>query len=530
MKTCYYELLEVSASATDSDLKRAYRKKALQLHPDKNPDDVEGATQRFALVRAAYEVLSDPQERSWYDSHKNLILRDDDDYGAYDEEAPSIPSISVDEILRYFNPSFYTVVDDSLSGFYNVAGRLFERLAAEEIQHARSQGLHEYELFKDDAPNANVIDSSMLKFPRFGTSSSDYVTEVRGFYNEWGSFQTTKAFAWKDGYRYSSAPDRRTKRLMEKENKKMRDAARKEYNETVRNFVQFIRKRDPRVKAGITEYEKQRKKKHQEELYKQAKEQRQKELQDMAKSKFSVQEWQKLDLDELEEVERLLEAEFRSSSDSEFDEYNAPESDEYYDCVVCNKQFKTKRQFEVHELSNKHKKAVKRLKWSMRKEGIELGLDKMEGESDEFATANEEDGEYGDEEVIEDEKEEERKRDFGHDEDKTDSQNTEMITSVSPVLEVDDEVDSDLDAELARLTLKLNTGTAISDNDDDWDNKPKKKKRAKKTPTGSSPKPGVEVCTVCNEGFPSRNKLFQHVNSTGHALAPKKKGKKKREG
>lgn len=64
MKTCYYELLEVESSATDQELKKAYRKRALQLHPDKNPDDIEAATQRFALVRSAYEVLSDPQERS----------------------------------------------------------------------------------------------------------------------------------------------------------------------------------------------------------------------------------------------------------------------------------------------------------------------------------------------------------------------------------------------------------------------------------------------------------------------------------
>ena len=54
MKTCYYELLQVESTATDLELKKAYRKKALQLHPDKNPDDIEGATARFALVRAAY--------------------------------------------------------------------------------------------------------------------------------------------------------------------------------------------------------------------------------------------------------------------------------------------------------------------------------------------------------------------------------------------------------------------------------------------------------------------------------------------
>ena len=518
MKTGYYELLEVSETATDADLKRAYRKKALQLHPDKNPDDIEGATQRFALVRAAYEVLSDPQERSWYDSHKNQILRDDDDYGTEDEAIPSIPSISVEELMRYFNPALYTIIDDSLSGFYNVTERLFERLAAEEIRHARLQGLKEYELFKDDAPNVNVIDSSMLKFPRFGNSASDYTTQVRRFYTEWSSFQTVKSFAWKDSYRYSSAPDRRTKRLMEKENKKIRDSARKEYNETVRSYVQFIKKRDPRVKSGISEFEKQRKKKHQEELERQVKEQRNRELREMAKAKFDVQDWQKLDLDELEEVERILEEDFRSSSDSEFDEFAPPEDDDYYVCVVCNKQFKTKRQFEMHELSNKHKKAVKRLKWSMRKEGIELGIDKMDGEtsqeSDEFTTASE------------DEEKEDEKEDL---KEAGDLKEFDSVDNNKPDYEVDNEVDSDIDTDLAKLAQSVENGLKVNfDSDDDWGTKPKKKKKEKKITTQTSSNSSLEVCTVCNESFPSRNKLFQHVNSTGHALAPPKRKKNKK--
>lgn len=42
---------------------------------DKNPDNVEEATAEFRLVQQAYEVLSDPQERAWYDKHREAILR-----------------------------------------------------------------------------------------------------------------------------------------------------------------------------------------------------------------------------------------------------------------------------------------------------------------------------------------------------------------------------------------------------------------------------------------------------------------------
>lgn len=57
MKTDYYELLGVSESATSVELKKAYRKKALLLHPDKNPDDIEHTTRLFNEVRVAYETL-----------------------------------------------------------------------------------------------------------------------------------------------------------------------------------------------------------------------------------------------------------------------------------------------------------------------------------------------------------------------------------------------------------------------------------------------------------------------------------------
>ena len=66
MKKDFYEILGITKSASEAEIKKAYRKKALEFHPDKNPGDKQ-AEEKFKEAAEAYEILSDPQKKAKYD-------------------------------------------------------------------------------------------------------------------------------------------------------------------------------------------------------------------------------------------------------------------------------------------------------------------------------------------------------------------------------------------------------------------------------------------------------------------------------
>ncbi len=66
-KQCYYDALGVPKTASDEDIKKAYRKRALEVHPDKAPPGERArATVMFQELQEAYQTLSDKNERAWY--------------------------------------------------------------------------------------------------------------------------------------------------------------------------------------------------------------------------------------------------------------------------------------------------------------------------------------------------------------------------------------------------------------------------------------------------------------------------------
>ncbi|WFD25811.1 hypothetical protein MNAN1_000777 [Malassezia nana] len=383
----YYELLEVEQTDTVDAIRRSYRRLALRLHPDKNPGREEEANKKFIKLQEAYEVLSDEQERAWYDQNRERLihgLEEEDDQDDVDAKfqffrtggvAPKASTmaagIGTSHLLRFYAPSLAKDFTDSATSFYGTYRRLFERLAEEDMVAAPYPGeAHTGDLaasWRDDQRN----------YPSFGHPMTDYTSgtePVRVFYQFWTQFSSRKSFAWKDQYDVRDAPDRRVKRVMEKENKRARDAARREYNDAIRGLALFIRRRDPRYKAFQAQQKAEANLESQAEReeWRRAVAAKRQEQKRAEAASFHAQSWQVVDepSDEWDDFGsgEELDAPADYESDDAADDPDAP----LWDCVACNKRFQSEAAWSNHERSKKHKKEVQRLRRDMLEDDLAL--------------------------------------------------------------------------------------------------------------------------------------------------------------
>lgn len=378
----YYELLEVEQNDSADVIRRAYRRLALQLHPDKNPGREEEAKKKFIRLQEAYDVLIDDHERAWYDNNRERLMygaeeeEEDDDvdakcrYFKSGGEAPKAtsmaPGIGVPHLLRFHSPSITKDTSNSNTSFYGTFRRLFERLADEDRIAAPYPGEDR------TADMADPWREDAAMYPSFGNPDTPYMPSsdtnelccVRAFYQFWTQFSSRKSFAWKDLHDTRQAKDRRLKRILEKENKRARDTARREYNEAIHGLVTFIRRRDPRVKAYHAQQQSNTASKPNDEWRRTEALRIQNEKLAQAAS-FQAQSWQITS--EPEDVDLVDDFGSGSSMNDEFSD-DGP----IWDCVACNKRFLSEAAWSNHERSKKHKKEVERLKREMQEEDLEL--------------------------------------------------------------------------------------------------------------------------------------------------------------
>uniref|UniRef100_UPI0037E82C32 dnaJ homolog subfamily C member 21 isoform X1 n=1 Tax=Semicossyphus pulcher TaxID=241346 RepID=UPI0037E82C32 len=516
---CHYEVLGVKRDAGDDDLKKSYRKLALKWHPDKNLDNAEDAAEHFKLIQAAYDVLSDPQERAWYDNHREALLKGGVS-GDYEDD-------SID-LLQYFTVTCYSGFGDDEKGFYAVYRNLFESIVKEEMEHGKVDDEEEEE-----------------EFPPFGDSQSDYDTVVHVFYGYWQSFCTRKNFAWKEEYDTRQASNRWEKRAMEKDNKKTREKARKERNELVRQLVAFVRKRDRRVQAHRKLVEEQN-----AEKSKKVEEMRRQQRLNQAKlaEEYKEQSWAAMsELEkELQQMEAQYGEEFGDASESEDEEMDTetreknseeggdaeqPDGDEltidYYDdlyCPACDKSFKSDKAMKNHEKSKKHREMVALLRQQLEEEDDALGLNQngKEGREDEDEQEEEEE---------EEEEEEDKPRQKLSKKQKRKKKQQKVVQQTAPEQVEEEKPKPTTCEEDATETSADPTEPEKQEDLPPSEVKSSGKTKAKKgggkdkqknvkSNTGGEQLPEMEInlrCVTCDNEFPTRNKLFDHLKTSGHA-------------
>ncbi|KAJ2720349.1 hypothetical protein GGI07_004645 [Coemansia sp. Benny D115] len=559
-RTCYYELLEVERSATEADLKRAYRKKALIWHPDKNHGNIEEATRIFAEIKEAYETLNDPQERAWYDNHRDQILRGND-VVVDGEQGPStnMSYMSTEALMKFFSVSSFRGFDDTPSGFYTVYRDLFARLRDEELDVYDPETEYQMDYLQNldfgdsfthfDEDEAHARGPGAKKGSKKGGSGSG--ATLKDFYNFWTTFTTRKSFGWFDRFKLADAENRQIRRLMEKENKVARDKARREFVETVQKLASWLKKRDPRFKQ-YTESNRKASEERERQRQKAMAEKRAIAAEEV--NNYVRQTWEEVDytqfLDEHEDLSDIAQMVSDDNSDgidesSEEADVLDPENDLV--CFTCDKIFKTAAQKSNHEKSKKHLKAVSDIRREMIREERRMAKEaKTRAQSQATAQDSADENASSDQDFV-DAQESLESLSLSHPTEPTElmepmeprkkskKQKNKRRQQLNPVLDLSD-TDKEEDSEVSRPAgsehlsdAKDSSGVSTADGDSlkepdepaqQRQRVSKKELRRERQKIKAEKAGDIELtCNVCNKQFDSRNHLFTHIKDTGHALA-----------
>lgn len=113
MKKDFYEILGIEKGATAEQIKKAYRKKAIEYHPDKNPGD-KAAEENFKAAAEAYEVLSDPDKKARYDQYGHAAFDGAGGFGG--------GGMNMDDIFSQFGDIFGSAFGGGFSGGFGGFG------------------------------------------------------------------------------------------------------------------------------------------------------------------------------------------------------------------------------------------------------------------------------------------------------------------------------------------------------------------------------------------------------------------------
>jgi molecular chaperone DnaJ len=118
-KVDYYETLGIEKSASEDDIKKAYRRMAMKYHPDKNPGD-KTAEEKFREATEAYEILKDPQRRSQYDQFGHAAFQQGAGPGGFGGGFGGFGGFDISDALRAFMADFGS--DSNFSDLFGFGG------------------------------------------------------------------------------------------------------------------------------------------------------------------------------------------------------------------------------------------------------------------------------------------------------------------------------------------------------------------------------------------------------------------------